>query len=85
MTIVPEDPETLLPRSALADALSAAGFPISSTTLATKACRGGGPPFRKFGRVPLYRWSDALDWARGRISVLVNSTSELDAGKGAQP
>ncbi len=85
MTIVPEDPETLLPRSALADALSAAGFPISSTTLATKACRGGGPPFRKFGRVPLYRWSDALDWARGRLSVLVNSTSELDAGKGAQP
>ena len=85
MATIPENPETLLARSALADALTAAGFPISSTTLATKACRGGGPPFRKFGRVPLYRWSDALDWARGRLSVLVNSTSELDAGKGAQP
>jgi len=78
VTIVPEDPETLLPRNALAEALTAAGFPISSATLATKACRGGGPSFRKFGRVPLYKWSDALEWARSRLGPLVTSTSELD-------
>ena len=83
MATIPENPETLLARSALADALTAAGFPISSTTLATKACRGGGPPFRKFGRVPLYRWADALDWARSRLSALVSSTSELDQGRAA--
>jgi hypothetical protein len=79
MTIVPDYPETLLSRSATAEALTEAGFPISSTTLATKAVRGGGPPFRKFGRVPLYCWSDALAWARSRLSPLVNSTSELDS------
>ena len=78
MAIIPEDPETLLPRNALAEALTAAGFPISSATLATKACRGGGPPFRKFGRVPVYRWSDSLAWAQSRLSRLVHSTSELD-------
>ena len=32
-------------------------------TLATKASRGGGPPYRLFGRKPLYRWGDGLDWA----------------------
>jgi hypothetical protein len=79
MAIVPEDPETQLPRTAAAEALTAAGYPISPATLATKACRGGGPPFRHWGRTPVYRWGDCLDWARGRLGPVVTSTSELDA------
>ena len=57
----PDDPETLLTRDQAAAALTAAGFPVKPKTLATKASRGGGPPFCRFGAKPLYRWSDCLD------------------------
>ncbi|MBN9021582.1 MAG: hypothetical protein J0H08_05710, partial [Rhizobiales bacterium] len=63
----------------VAGALTAAGFPVRPKTLATKATRGGGPPFRLFGRKPLYRWGDALAWAEGRLSPLRSSTSSTDA------
>jgi hypothetical protein len=69
-------PETLLRRSAFAAALTEVGFPIATATLATKAVRGGGPPFQYFGRIPLYPWGAGLDWARGRLSKLVSNTSE---------
>jgi hypothetical protein len=72
--------DTLLRRRDAAHALTAAGYPIAPATLATMASRGGGPPYRLFGRVPLYRWADALDWARARLSDPVNSTSEIDLG-----
>ena len=72
------DPDALLRRRALAEALTCAGFPITESTLATKATRGGGPPFRRFGLIPLYRWADALGWAEGRLSPPVRSTAELD-------
>jgi hypothetical protein len=72
-------PETLLTRTAAADALTAAGYPISPKTLATKASRGGGPPFRKFGTRPLYRRADLLHWAESRLTPVVTSTSELDS------
>jgi hypothetical protein len=75
----PTDPETLLTRTVLADALTKAGFPITKATLATKACRGGGPPFRKFGPRPLYPWGGALEWAEGKLGPVVRSTAELDA------
>jgi hypothetical protein len=77
--IIPSDRETKLTRKAAAEALTAAGFPTSRHTLATKATRGGGPPFRRFGRVPLYRWGDCLDWAHARLSAPMRSTSEADA------
>lgn len=72
-------PDTLLTREQAADALTEAGFPVKPKTLATKATRGGGPPYRLFGRRPLYRWGDAIDWASGRLSKLHCSTSEADA------
>jgi hypothetical protein len=58
MSFFPDDPETLLTREAAAKVLTVAGFPTSPATLATKASRGGGPPFRKFGPRALYRWGD---------------------------
>jgi hypothetical protein len=78
MTTIPTNPDTRLRRKEAADALRAAGFPVSDKTLATKASRGGGPPYRLFGRVPLYRWGDALAWAEGRLSGPRRSTSEGD-------
>lgn len=69
-------PDALLRRKATAEALTAVGYPISDKTLATKATRGGGPPYRLFGRIPLYRWGDALAWAEGMTSAPRRSTSE---------
>jgi hypothetical protein len=70
---------SLLTRDAVAAELTAAGFPISVATLATKATRGGGPPYRLFGRRPLYEWGPALAWAQGRLSEPASSTSEHGA------
>ena len=70
------DENDLLRRHALAQALTDAGYPTAPATLATKATRGGGPPFRLYGRIPLYRWGDALAWAESRLSALQRSTSE---------
>jgi hypothetical protein len=62
------DRDALLTRDETAVALTAAGYPIRSATLCTKATRGGGPPFRRFGTRSLYRWGDAIDWAEGRAT-----------------
>jgi hypothetical protein len=79
VTTIPIDSETMLRRRDTAEALTAAGFPVRAATLSTKACRGGGPPYQLFGRVPLYRWGAALDWARSRLGPPMCSTSEVDA------
>ncbi len=65
--MVPDDPEKLLSRGQAAEALTAAGYPVARATLATKATRGEGPPFQRFGRKPLYRWGDVLAWAQSRM------------------
>jgi len=75
----PTTPDALLTREATAEALVEAGFPTTPKTLATKATRGGGPPYRKFGARVLYRWGDALDWARSRLGPVITSSAELDA------
>ena len=77
-TVIPELPTALLRRKLTAEALTEAGHPVSDKTLATKAVRGGGPPYRLFGRKPLYRWGDGLDWAAGRLSKPICSTSEME-------
>jgi len=75
------DPDTLFTRAPLAAELTRSGIPISPATLATKATRGGGPPYRLFGRRPLYRWGDALEWANGMLSAPVANTSEAHLAK----
>jgi hypothetical protein len=60
----PTDPDIQLTRDQLAVALSAAGYPISSATLATRVSRGEGPPHAAWGSRVYYRWGDALDWAK---------------------
>ena len=43
---IPIDPDKWLTRRDTAAALTEAGFPVAEATLATKATRGGGPPYR---------------------------------------
>jgi hypothetical protein len=76
------DPQIFLRRAEAARALTGAGYPTASATLATLACRGGGPPYRRYGRRPLYRLADLIEWAEGRLSPLVRSTSEQDTSAG---
>jgi hypothetical protein len=77
--VIPDNPEALLTRDAAAAALTAAGYPVRAKTLSTKATRGGGPPFRRFGAKPLYRWGDALGWAQSRLSPPLENTSDASA------
>lgn len=76
--IPPKNPNALLTRDQAAAALTAAGFPVRSKTLATKATRGGGPPYRRFGPRVLYRWADLIIWAGSRLSEPRHTTSEGD-------
>jgi hypothetical protein len=69
------DDDALLARAHAAKELTNAGYPVSPATLATWATRGGGPPYRLFGRKPLYRWGDALEWAQSRLSEPALSSS----------
>jgi len=76
---IPDALDALLTREATAAALTACGFPVKAKTLATKATRGGSPPYQNFGARVLYRWGDALAWAQARLSQPRCSTSEADA------
>jgi hypothetical protein len=79
MATVPDNPDTLLTRAATAAALTALGFIISESTLATRASRPGkhgAPPYRVFSGRALYRWGDALAWAEGTAGAPCRSTSE---------
>jgi hypothetical protein len=81
--MIPADPEALLRRTATAVALTEAGYPTSAATLATMAVRGGGPVHRCYGRIPLYRWGDALEWAKSRMSAPRRTTSEIASASAA--
>ena len=70
------DRTTLMTREQIAATLTEAGFPVRPATLATKAVRGGGPPFRRFGNKPLYEVGLAFDWALARLGPNRVSTSE---------
>jgi hypothetical protein len=52
------------------------GIPCVATTLAKYACTGGGPPFRKAGKFPIYSREDLDAWANQRLGKLMRSTSE---------
>ena len=80
MTMTPE-PDAMLRRHALAAALTEAGYPTATATLATMASRGGGPPYRLYGRIPLYRWGDVLAWVESRLTAPRWSTSDGDVQK----
>lgn len=76
-------PDDLLTRPHAAAALTVAGYPTASATLATKACRGGGPLYCTYSGRALYRWADLLTWVESRTSARRHSTSESDTKQAA--
>jgi hypothetical protein len=52
------------------------GVVRAPTTLAKLAVRGGGPPFRRDGRVPLYSTDDLDQWVSSRLGALMHSTTD---------
>jgi hypothetical protein len=83
MADIPDNPDVRLTRERTAEALTALGYKVATKTLATKATRGGGPPYSLFCGRALYRWGDALDWARSLTTPPRRSTSEADAQRRA--
>jgi hypothetical protein len=70
---------TYLRRRAAAEYLrEQRGIPCSEKTLAKLACIGGGPVYRRFGRIPLYLIADLDAYANAKISEPVQSTSEYE-------
>lgn len=70
--------KTLLRRAQAAEYIVANfGFPVSKKSLAKWACVGGGPPFRRAGRFPLYDPEDLDAWAEAKIGPLQTSTSAV--------
>jgi len=78
---IPESPEVLLSREGAAGALTAAGYVTSSATLATKATRGNGPPYRRYGKRTIYRWGDLIAWAEANTGPLQLNSSDLAFGR----
>jgi len=72
-------PDAMFTRDKGAAALSDLGYPVTKATLATLASRGGGPPYRRFGKRVLYRWCDLVDWAEARCGAVQRNSSEADA------
>lgn len=67
----------LLRRKAASDYLHEIyGLDRAPTTLAKLAVVGGGPIFRRVGRVPLYSTDDLDEWVASKLSGPMRSTSE---------
>jgi hypothetical protein len=71
------DPGTLMEPAALSENLGLSGLKVATTTLESLRSRGGGPPFRKFGRRRLYAWGDGALWALGQLTGPLTSTSDV--------
>ena len=74
---------TLIPPPPLLDTSSSAvflkatfGVPCEAKTLAKLRCVGGGPKFRRFGRLIRYERKELEFWARNRLSQPLQSTRD---------
>lgn len=52
------------------------GVNRAPSTLAKYAVIGGGPTFRRAGRVPLYSTDDLDEWVASKLSLPMRSTSD---------
>lgn len=78
-------PDAMLLRDRTAEELNKRGFKTSTATLATKAVRGGGPPFQNLGKSAVYRWGDVVAWVLETIGEPACTTSEHRARKASPP
>jgi len=53
------------------------GLDRAPSTLAKLAVVGGGPIFRRAGRIPLYTQDDLDEWVESKLGPRMHSTSEL--------
>ena len=72
--------ECRLDRRQAAAFLTERGYRTAPATLAKLASIGGGPTFVSFGRKPLYREADLVEWAQARTTGPRRSTSDAGAG-----
>jgi hypothetical protein len=68
-----------LRRREAAQYLQERGIPCAARTLAKLAVVGGGPVFRRIGRIPLYEVEELDRWIEAQLSPPVASTTELRA------
>lgn len=65
------------------------GIERAVATLAGDAVTGGGPVFRRIGRIPLYAECDLDEWVASKLSPRMHSTSQAVPegadGQNAQP
>jgi hypothetical protein len=71
----------LLRRTAASDYLKELGLDRAPATLAKLAVIGGGPVFRRAGRVPLYSTDDLDSWVASKLSAPMRSTSDVASPK----
>jgi hypothetical protein len=72
----------MLRRKAASDYLRETyGVSRAVSTLAKLAVTGGGPPFRRDGRLPLYAPDDLDTWAKAILSAPLQSTSDAGGGR----
>jgi hypothetical protein len=75
-------PQRLLRRKAASDYLRETwGLERAPSTLAKLAVIGGGPTFRRAGRIPLYTSDDLDEWAISLLSPPMRSTSDTASPK----
>lgn len=77
----------LLTRKEAAKYLTEHYGPTSEPALAKAAVTGGGPPYRKYGRWPLYAEADLDTYGESRLGPLVTSTAQMSGaakGKGGR-
>lgn len=72
-----------LRRDAAADYLRENYGLYTRATLAKLAVSGDGPPFRMFGRFPVYTREDLDEWIQSRLSKPVSSTAEAGTKRNA--
>ena len=79
--------QKLLRRKAASDYLREThGLERAPSTLAKLAVIGGGPIFRRAGRVPLYSPEDLDAWAESLLGAPMRSTSDISsASMGPSP
>jgi hypothetical protein len=63
-------------RDQAAHFLQEKGLKVAPASLATMACRGGGPRYAIFGKRSVYRESDLLEWATGLLGASAKTATE---------
>ena len=56
------------------------GMTVAAATLAKWASVGGGPPFNRFNRKPLYPIELLDEWAEAKLGPVFKNTSQADDG-----